>query len=99
MTRGKKFTGDPCRTCGNTTRYVCDNSCIDCRNASALRWHAKHPDAYRIASAKWRSNPENRAKEKERQAKAFREKKEREQQALRRHAKVDQEIHIFQKSH
>jgi hypothetical protein len=29
----RKYRGDPCRDCGNETRYVTSKSCVDCARA------------------------------------------------------------------
>jgi 5-methylcytosine-specific restriction endonuclease McrA len=45
-----KFGGDPCRTCGSTTRYISSRSCVACTCAAARRqrWRREDP-AYREA--------------------------------------------------
>lgn len=53
--QGNKLTyyGKPCRTCGNTERYVSNNRCVPCKKKNSKKYRDSHLDEERQRSRNW----------------------------------------------
>jgi len=43
------YQGKPCQTCGNESRYVSSNVCMNCQKAHSKKYRAKARDAIKEA--------------------------------------------------
>ena len=61
-----KYHGKPCVKCGNTERYICNNTCTACSLEQSRRWRETNIEKSRASARKWKAKNKDKVREHDR---------------------------------